>query len=284
MIPGKLLSRPLLHLILLSLALLWLTPILGLLITSIRPPAEISASGWWTLFGKLLDPEQITLASYREVLRNQGLGRAFLNSLAISAPAALVSTLIAALAAYAFAWMSFGGRRALLMLVIGLMVVPLQMTFIPILPIYGRLGLSGTFPGIWLAHTGYGLPLSTYLMYGFIAHIPRELFEAALIDGASAPRMFIRIVLPVSLPALASIFIFQFLWIWNDLLVALIYLGATPRVAPLTLAVTNLVTNRGQNWELLTAAAFISMGLPLLVFFTLQRFVVRGILAGALKG
>jgi alpha-glucoside transport system permease protein len=231
----------------------------------------------------MFDLEQFTLSNYLDVVQKQGLGRAFINSLTISFPATLLSTLVATMAAFGFAWLNFSGRKPLFALVIGLMVVPLQITFIPILPIYQKLGLSGTFTGIWLAHTGYGLPLATYLLHNFIASMPKELFDSASIDGASTVNVFIRIVLPISLPAMASVFIFQFLWIWNDLLVALIYLGATPDVVPLTLKVANLVTNRGQNWELLTAAAFVSMALPLAVFFFLQRFFVRGILTGSLK-
>jgi alpha-glucoside transport system permease protein len=273
-----------LHITVLSFAVIWLIPTLGLLVTSFRLPADILESGWWTVMAKIFDIDQFTLLNYQQVVEKQGLGRSFLNSLVISMPASLISTLIATMAAFAFSWMQFAGRKPIFMILVGLMVVPLQMTFIPILPIYGWLGLSGTFPGIWLAHTGYGLPLATYLMYGFISGIPKELFESASIDGASAFRTFAFIVLPISVPALASVFIFQFLWIWNDLLVALIYLGATPDVAPITLTVANLVTNRGQNWELLTAAAFISMALPLVVFFSLQRYFVRGILAGSVKG
>jgi len=158
------------------------------------------------------------------------------------------------------------------------------MTFIPILPIYNKIGLAGTFPGIWLAHTAYGLPLATYLVQSFMAGIPKDLFDSAAIDGASTLRTFWSIVMPISVPALASVFIFQFLWIWNDLIVALIYLGGKPDVAPITVSIANLVTNMGQDWELLTAAAFVSMALPLVVFFGLQRYFVRGILAGSIKG
>jgi alpha-glucoside transport system permease protein len=273
-----------LHLILAFFSAIWLIPSLGLLVTSFRAPANIFDSGWWTVFNKLFDMQPFTLENYRLVIDKQGLGRSFLNSLMISLPATLISTFIASLAAFGFAWMRFAGRRSLFMLVIGLMVVPLQMTFIPILPIYRWLGLSGTFPGIWLAHTGYGLPLITYLLHNFISGLPKELFDSASIDGASPLKTFYGIVIPVSVPAIASVFIFQFLWIWNDLLVALIFLGATPNVAPVTLSVANLVTNQGQNWELLTAAAFVSMALPLAVFFSLQRYFVRGILAGSIKG
>ena len=272
------------HLVLLSFTAIWLVPTLGLFVTSVRSPQDIFGSGWWTVFAKLFDLNPFTFENYMQVIDKQGLGRSFLNSSAISVPAALISTFMAAMAAFGFAWMKLAGRKILFPLLIGLMVVPLQMTFIPILPIYRRLGLSGTFPGIWLAHTGYGLPLATYLLFTFISRVPPDLLDAAAIDGASPMRIFFGIVIPVSLPALASVFIFQFLWIWNDFLVALIYLGATPKVAPVTLTVANLVTNRGQNWELLTAAAFVSMALPLLVFLSLQRHFVRGIIAGAIKG
>ena len=272
-----------LHLVLFTLTAIWFLPTLGLLITSFRAPADIFGSGWWIVFANMFDLEQFTLSNYLDVIQKHGLGRAFMNSLTISFPATLLSTLVASMAAFGFAWLNFAGRKPLFALVIGLMVVPLQITFIPILPIYQKLELSGTFTGIWLAHTGYGLPLATYLLHSFIAGMPKELFDSASIDGASAVDVFLRIVLPVSLPAIASVFIFQFLWIWNDLLVALIYLGATPDVVPVTLKVANLVTNRGQNWELLTAAAFVSMALPLSVFLLLQRFFVRGILTGSLK-
>ena len=273
-----------LHLILFAFTAVWLVPTLGLLVTSFRSPENIFGSGWWTVFADLFNVDQYTFENYMQVIYKQGLGRSFLNSLAISVPATLISTFMGAMAAFGFAWLKFAGRKTLFLLMIGLMVVPLQLTFIPILPIYRWLGLSGTFPGIWLAHTGYGLPLTTYLLYAFISKVPRELLESASIDGASPLRVFCSIVVPISVPALASVFIFQFLWVWNDFLVALIYLGATPKVAPVTLTVANLVTNRGQNWELLTAAAFVSMALPLVVFISLQRHFVRGIVTGAIKG
>ena len=273
-----------LHLMLLVFTAVWLVPTLGLLVTSFRSPEDIFGSGWWTVFAHLFDVHQYTFENYMQVIFKQGMGRSFINSLAISVPSTLISTLIGAMVAFGFAWIKFAGRKTLFLLVIGLMVVPLQMTFIPVLPVYRWLGLSGTFPGIWLAHTGYGLPLTTYLLYTFISRVPQDLLESASIDGASAIKIFYGIVIPVSVPALASVFIFQFLWVWNDFLVALIYLGATPKVAPVTLTVANLVTNRGQNWELLTAAAFVSMALPLAVFLSLQRHFVRGIIAGAIKG
>ena len=282
--PKRLLSRTPLHVTAFVFAAIWIIPTLGLLITSFRDPRSIADTGWWTVLPRLFTGGEFTLRNYVGVIQNQGLGRAFLNSLSISVPATAISTFIASFAAFGFAWMKFSGRRFLFMLVVGLMVIPLQMTFIPVLPIYRWLGLSGTFPGIWLAHTAYGLPLTTYLVHNFMAGIPKDLFDSAAIDGASPFRIFSRIVIPISIPALASVFIFQFLWIWNDLLVSLVYLGATPDVAPLTVSIANLLTNMGANWELLTAAAFVSMALPLVVFFGLQRYFIRGILAGAVKG
>ena len=280
----RLILRISLHLIVLAFTAVWMLPTLGLLVTSFRSPENIFGSGWWTVFADLFNVDQYTFENYMQVIYKQGLGRSFYNSLAISVPSTIISTFIGAMVAFGFAWLKFVGRKILFLLVIGLMVVPLQMTFIPILPIYRWLGLSGTFPGIWLAHTGYGLPLTTYLLYAFISKVPRDLLESASIDGASPIKIFYGIVIPISVPALSSVFIFQFLWIWNDFLVALIYLGAAPKVAPVTLTVANLVTNRGQNWELLTAAAFVSMALPLVVFLSLQRHFVRGIIAGAIKG
>jgi alpha-glucoside transport system permease protein len=280
----KALSRGPLHIVIIVLALVWMLPTLGLLITSFRPPNDVSYSGWWTVFEHPFNFTQYTLRNYETVIGRVGMGRAFLNSLSISVPGTIIPVMVAAFAAYAFAWMKFPGRQILFIIVVALLVVPLQMTFIPILRIFNRLHLAGTFPGVWLAHTGYGLPLTVYLLHNFIGGLPSELFDSASIDGASPLQSFFRLVLPLSVPAIASVVIFQFLWVWNDLLVALIYLGGTPDVAPVTLKVANLVGSHGQDWELLTAAAFVSMVLPLIVFFSLQRYFVRGILAGSIKG
>ncbi len=277
-------SRSTLHVLLIVLAIVWMLPTVGLLITSFRPPEVVGDTGWWTVLVHPFNFTQYTLENYRSVIFEGGMGRAFLNSLFITVPATLLPILLAGLAAYSFAWMRFRGRNMLFMMVVGLMVIPLQMTFIPILSIFAKLRVAGTFPAIWLAHAGYGMPLMVYLLHGFIAGLPRDIFDSAAIDGASSITTFFRIVVPLSVPAIASVAIFQFLWVWNDLLVALIYLGGSPNVGPVTLRVANLVGSRGQDWEVLTAAAFVSMALPLVVFFSLQRYFVRGILAGSVKG
>ncbi|NPA91164.1 MAG: carbohydrate ABC transporter permease [Chloroflexi bacterium] len=277
-------ARVPLHLVLVGMALAWFIPTLGLLISSFRTQDAVLSSGWWTVFRNPFLAGQFTLENYKAVLEAQGMGRAFVNSIIITLPATVLPILVAALAAYAFAWMDFPLRRTLFMVVVGLLVVPLQMTLIPILRLYNKTHLAGTFPGIWLAHTGYGLPLAVYLLRNFFSEIPRDLFESAFLDGATRWTAFRVIVLPLSVPALASLAIFQFIWVWNDLLVALVYLGGTEKVAPLTVRLSSLVNSLGQNWHLLTAAAFISMALPLVIFFSLQRYFVRGILAGSVKG
>lgn len=212
----------------------------------------------------------------------RGMGRAFINSLLVAIPSTCLPILFAAFAAYAFSWMDFKGRQWLFALLVGLQVVPLQMTLIPISRLYAQLGLNGTFLGIWLFHTGFGLPYAIYLMRNFMGSLPREIFESAYLDGASHWTAFTKLAIPLSVPALASLGIFQFLWIWNDLLVALVFLGGKYPV--LTYQIGNMVTSLGSGWHLLTAAAFISMALPMIIFFTLQRFFVRGLLAGSVKG
>jgi len=274
-------SRIPLHLVVILIAILWFTPSLGLLVSSFRPASEISDSGWWTAFSP---PFNFTLELYQEALTESGMARSFVNSLFITIPATVIPIMVAAFAAYAFAWLDFPGRQVLFVLVVGLLVVPLQLTFIPILRVYNRLALTGSFLGIWLAHAGYGLPFSIYLLRNSIGALPRDLFESAFLDGASSFDVFFKIVLPLVIPSIASLVIFQFMWVWNDLLVALIYLGGTPSVAPITVTISGLVNSLGGNWQVLTAAAFVSMTLPLLVFFALQRYFVRGILAGSVKG
>jgi alpha-glucoside transport system permease protein len=219
-----------------------------------------------------------------ETVQGDNMTRAFLNSLTVAIPSTVIPILIAAFAAYAFAWMKFPGRKWMFILVIALLVVPLQIALVPILRDYKALNLNGTFLGIWLAHTGFGLALATYLLYNYISTLPRDIFESAFIDGASPFTVFTRLVLPLSLPALASFAIFQFLWVWNDYLVALIFLGGNPEYELVTQRMAAIVGSRGADWHLLTAGAFVSMLLPLIVFFSLQRYFVRGMLAGSVKG
>jgi alpha-glucoside transport system permease protein len=217
-----------------------------------------------------------------DLMNPRGMGRAFINSLLVTIPATILPILFAAFAAYAFAWFDFKNRNLLFALLVGLQVVPLQMTLVPISRLYADLNLNGTFLGVWLFHTGFGMPYAIYLMRNFLGALPRDLFESAYLDGASHWTAFTRLAIPLSLPAIASLGIFQFLWVWNDLLVALVFLGGTRPV--LTYQISNMVTSLGSGWQLLTAAAFISMLLPMLVFFSLQRYFVRGMLAGAVKG
>jgi alpha-glucoside transport system permease protein len=283
------LERIPLHGAIILLILIWIVPTFGLLVSSFRPEADIMSSGWWSAFETPLDFTKWTLDNYNAVINNPNydMGRAFRNSLIISIPATILPITVAASAAYAFSWMNFPGRQTLFVILVGLLVVPLQMTFIPVLRLFNTLGITNnpSFPylSIWIAHTGYGLPYAIYLLRNFMGSLPREIFESAFLDGCSHLTAFLRLALPLSIPAVASLVIFQFLWVWNDLLVALIYVGGG-QFAPLTYALSGLVNSLGQDWHLLTAAAFVSMALPLIVFFALQRYFVRGILAGSVKG
>ena len=370
----KRVSGWLVNLVLIIICLVWLLPVIGLLITSLRNSTDIFNTGWWTIFphrvyqntrqikvdpsinldgsfqflgmttsfdelrNGLILPAPVTLSdgttlaqgtkltwfgnkrtltidvserkwvgfstnlslqNYTNVLSGQpvtfkdatgrdvvtrgpDLGSSFLNSIAVTIPATIIPILIAAFAAYGFAWLNFPGRKTLFIGVVAMLVVPLQIALVPILQAYTSLDLNGTFLGIWLAHTGFGLPLATYLLFNYMATLPREILESAFLDGASNFTIFQRLILPLSVPALASFAIFQFLWVWNDFLVALVFLGDKNRVV--TSALANLVGERGQDWHLLTAGAFISMVLPMVVFFALQRYFVRGLMAGSVKG
>ncbi|MGA9351214.1 MAG: carbohydrate ABC transporter permease [Anaerolineae bacterium] len=292
-------SKIVVYTALILIATLWTVPTLGLLVSSFRPGEDVTNSGWWTVFQ---DPgkAKLTLDNYRIVLsngrdpslegviksgeQNINLFSAVLNSLTVTIPATVIPILLAAFAAYGFAWIRFPGRKYFFLIVVAIQVVPLQIALIPILRDYIQLKLNGTWLAIWLAHTGFGLPLAIYILYDYISSIPRDILESAFMDGASHFTTFRVLVLPLSVPVLASFAILQFLWVWNDLLVALVFLGAKPEVAVLTQRLVSMVGTYGDRWYLLTAGAFISMILPLFVFFSLQRYLVRGLLAGSVKG
>jgi len=294
----KAFSNPVASILVIVMTVLWTIPTFGLFITSIRPAGEVATSGWWTAFA---DP-QLTLSNYQTVLfqstfgSSAGLMPFLINSLAITIPATILPLTLAAMAAYALAWMRFRGSDTIFFVIFALQVVPLQMALIPLLqlfneglhigtvPVIPGLDLGGTYIPVWLAHTMFALPLAVFLLHNFIAQLPRDVMEAAMVDGANHFRIFRSIVLPLSTPALASFAIFQFLWVWNDLLVGLTFAGGTPEVAPLTVRLAQLGGSFGRSWELLTAGAFISIVVPLIVFFALQRYFVRGLLAGSVKG
>ena len=264
------------------LCLLWLIPTIGLFLTSLRPRSEANNSGWWNVFA---NPTQLTIENYGEVLTTGAtpFGVAFINSLTVAIPATIIPILIAAFAAYVFTFMEFKGRDVLFIVIVGLLVVPNSVSFVPLSIIFQQMGINGQFATVWLAHTGFGMPLAVYILRNYMASLPKSVVESAEIDGASHWQTFWRLIIPMSTPALASFAIFQFLWVWNDLLVALIFLGQGDN-AVLTIALAGLLGTRGENWHLLTAGAFITMILPLVVFFALQRYFVRGLTSGAVKG
>ena len=267
-----------------GLVIFWSLPTFGLLISSFRDARAIQTSGWWEALLQPWELTQWTLSNYVRVLEGEGMGQAFVNSVIVTIPATVIPITIAAFAAYAFAWMRFPFKGTIFIIVVGLLVVPLQMALIPILRLYSTIGISQTFIGVWIAHAAFGLPLAIFLLYNFISQLPKDLFETAAIDGASHFQMFSRVVLPLSFPALAAFAIFQFLWVWNDLLVALVFLGGDSEVAVMTQNLRTLLGGRGSAWHLLTAGAFLTMILPLTVFLLLQRYFVRGILSGSVKG
>ena len=241
------------------------------------------------IFVTSLSPPKFTLDNYREVLFNEGLGQAFINTLAVAMPSAIIPLVICSFFAYALTWMNFFGRDTLLALVIASLVVPLQMSLIPLLSIYNDIGSimgvgAKSYPGVWMAHTGFGLASTTFLLRNFLKSLPKEMIEAAKVDGASHYDTFLRIILPLSIPAFASIFILQFLWVWNDLLVGLVFLDQVPSEIILSAKLRELLGSRGENWEILTTGAFISMTIPLLIFFSLQKYFIRGLVAGSVKG
>jgi alpha-glucoside transport system permease protein len=288
------LSRPWASVASIIIAVLWTIPTLGLFISSFRPRDQIQSSGWWTFFA---DP-QVTFENYVEVLQSGTtqltMIESFVNSIAITIPATIVPLMIASMAAYAFAWIDFKGRNVLFIFVFALQIVPIQMALVPLLSSFSRgmelfgipvtlpLAASAGYAQVWFAHTMFALPLAIYLLHNFMSEIPGEIIEAARVDGASRGQIFFRIVLPLTMPAIASVAIFQFLWVWNDLLVALVF--ADGAAAPITKLLAEITGTRGNDWYLLTAGAFVSIIVPLIVFFALQRYFVRGLLAGSTKG
>ncbi|MFI5954973.1 carbohydrate ABC transporter permease [Cryptosporangium sp. NPDC051539] len=279
----------------LLIAVLWTIPTFGLFLSSFRPEREIKTTGWWTAFTN----PSFTLENYQNVLfgtSSTQLASYFVNSIVIAVPATIFTLTLAAMAAYALAWIDFKGRHWVFIGIFALQIVPLQMALIPLLQLFSNgahigsltivpdLNLTGSFATVWLAHTAFGLPLGTFLLHNFISEIPKEMVEAARVDGAGHGAIFRKLMLPLITPALASFGIFEFLWVWNDLLVALTFTGGTKEVAPLTVRLAEMAGSRGDRWERLTAGAFISLAIPLIVFLSLQRYFVRGLLAGGLKG
>jgi alpha-glucoside transport system permease protein len=275
------LSRLPLHLVVLAICAIWLVPTVSLIVTSVRPAALLLSSGWWHIF---THPGQFTTANYRHVLQGGQLGRSFVNSLVIVVPVTIGTVVAGAIAGYAFGWLPFRGERLLLILIVALLGLPVQVTLVPVLQLFSSLHLAGKFAAAWIAYGGYMLPFATYLMRSFLKKIPRDLIEAAQVDGATPATIFLRIAFPIAAPALASLATLVFVWTWNDLLVSLVYLGSGPSVAPMPVTIANLVGSEGTGQELLAAGAVISLLLPVAVFFALQRYFVRGIVAGAIKG
>jgi alpha-glucoside transport system permease protein len=266
------------RLALVVIALFWLVPTFGLLVSSLRAPVDIESSGWWQVFTR---PAQLTLHNYANLLSNPTITHSIVNTVLITVPATLLVIVIGSLAGYAFAWMEFPGRDWVFLLVIGMLVVPVQVALIPATDLFAKLGIFGSVLCVILFHTAFGLPFAIFLLRNFFAEIPRELLEAARLDGAGELRLFARVVLPLGGPAIASLGIFQFLWVWNDMLVALIF--ANSNSAPLTVALQEQTRQFGNNIDVLSSGAFVSMVIPLVVFFGFQRQFVNGIMAGAVK-
>ncbi|WP_067970993.1 carbohydrate ABC transporter permease [Nocardiopsis trehalosi] len=264
--------------VLLLIGVFWLVPTLGLFVSSLRSPQDNSASGWWAV---LTEPSQITLENYANLLDNAGFVSSFFNTVLITVPATLLIVVIGSLAAYAFAWMEFPGRDWLFLLVVGLLVVPLQVALVPIAQLYGGVGIYGSILGVVLFHVGYGLPFAIFLLRNFFAAIPRDLLEAARMDGGKEFTIFRRVILPLGGPAIASLAIFQFLWVWNDLLVAMVFADAANQ--PMTKALQSEMRQFGANIDVISAGAFLSMLVPLIVFFAFQRYFVQGMMGGAVK-
>ncbi len=276
------LTSPWASLAALVIAVLWTIPTFGLFLSSFRPERDVQRTGWWTF---LANPN-LTFENYAEVLfgGSQPLAGFFVNSILITIPSVAIPIILATMAAYGFAWTRFPLRDTLFVAIFALQIVPLQVALLPLLEIFVGTGLNGTFWTVWIAHSTFALPLATFLLHNSMREIPAELVEAARVDGAGHVRIFTTIMLPLMKPAIAAFSVFQFLWVWNDLLVALVFAGGTADVAPLTVRVAELAGTRDSDWHLLASGAFVSIIIPLIVFFALQRFFVRGLLAGSVKG
>jgi alpha-glucoside transport system permease protein len=272
------LNRTPIHILLGIVAVIWLAPTIGLLVTSFRPRTDIQSTGWWEVLGTL----RFTFENYAQVLNAAGMGQAFLNSLIISIPSTLLPLVVCSLAAYAFSWLRFPFRDTIFLVIVALMMVPVQVAFLPVQQLFKPFQLTQGYVGIWLAHTAFALPFGVFLLRNFFITLPRDLIEAARIDGSSTFGVFRTIVVPLSVPAIAAYGIFQFLWVWNDLLMALIFVGNDANL-PMTVKITTLLGTYGTEWNLLAAAAFLLMFVPLAVFFSLQRYFVQGLLAGSVK-
>ena len=268
------------------IAVVWTVPTVGLLVSSVRPEGQIRTSGWWTF----LSEPAFTLGNYQEVLFGRAssgaLANFFMNSIVITIPATVIPLVLATMAAYAFSVLRWKGRDTVFVVVFALQVVPLQMALIPLLRLFSGSAVGEMFPflSIWVAHSIFALPLAIFLLHNFMSEVPRELVEAAKVDGAGHVTVFLKVMLPLLVPAIASFAIFQFLWVWNDLLVGLTFSGGNNAIQPLTARLSEMAGSRGQDWHLLTAGAFVSMIVPLIVFFALQKYFVRGLLAGSVKG
>lgn len=275
---GRRLGSGVVQAFLVVIGLVWVTPLAGLLLSSLRSPEDNASSGWWSTF---TSPGQLSFDNYAELLGNAGITQAFWNTVLISVPATTLVIAIAALAGYAFAWLEFPGRDWLFLLVVALLVVPVQVGLLPVAKLFGQLGLFGTIPGVVLFHVAYGLPFAIFLLRNYFADIPREMLEAARMDGGSEWRIFTRLVLPVGRPAIASLAIFQFLWVWNDMLVALLFADSSSQ--PLTVELQSQVRQFGSNIDVLAPGAFLSLIVPVVVFFAFQRHFVQGVMAGSVK-
>jgi alpha-glucoside transport system permease protein len=276
-------ASPVARLAVVALCVLWLVPAIGILLTSVRTPDAVNSSGWWTMFRLPFDPSQLTFASYRQAWY-MGLQFSFLNSLAVTLPAVIIPVVIAGMAGYAFAFMPFPGRDLLFVVIVGLLVVPNQVALAPLLAFYGRVHMTGTYAAVYLTHIGFGLPLAIFILRTYMKTLPVAVIESAKVDGASDFQIFWRLVIPLSVPGLAAFAIFQYLVVWNDLLIALLYLGEGERQV-LTVTLGGLIGgNQLLGWQLVTGAAVITMAVPVVVFLTLQRYFVQGLAAGSVGG